>query len=94
MNKLDHVMNKNIKNKNQCNDATKYEPKFDNIFSLSSGTKDPLSVVTVRLQGSKNHRGDIMDGLTCLWDSGYNYSMLKRQHTKPYEHNMRSNGVE
>ena len=38
MNKLDHVLTHNIKNKYKCNDAIKYEPKFDNKFSLSSGT--------------------------------------------------------
>ena len=49
MNKLDHVVKSNINNKDQCNVAIEYEPDFDSKFSLSSGTKDPLPVVTVRL---------------------------------------------
>ena len=52
-NKLDHVVkNKNI-NKDQCNDAIEYEPRFDSKFSLSSGAKNPLKVVTVSLRGGK-----------------------------------------
>ena len=51
---MDHVVSDNIKtNKNQRNDAMKNEPKFDNEFSLSSGTKDPLPVVTVSLRGGE-----------------------------------------
>ena len=54
INRLDHVVSDNIKtNKNQRNDAMKNEPKFDNEFSLSSGTKDPLPVVTVSLRGGE-----------------------------------------
>ena len=41
MNKLYHIVNNEIKDKNQCNDTIEYEPKFDNEFNLSSGTKDP-----------------------------------------------------
>ena len=38
-------MTNNInKNKNQHNDTIEYELKFDNKFSLSNGTKDPLPV--------------------------------------------------
>ena len=33
MNKLDHVVTNNIKNKDQCNEAIEYEPKFDSKFS-------------------------------------------------------------
>ena len=41
INKLYHIVNYNIKkNKNQHNDAIKNDPRFDNKFSLSSGTKD------------------------------------------------------
>ena len=41
------------KNNNQHNNAIEYEPKFDNAFSLSSGNKEPLPVVTVILRGGK-----------------------------------------
>ena len=53
MNKLDNVVTNNIYNKDQCSDAIKYEPKFDGKFCLSSGSKDPLPLVTVSLQGDK-----------------------------------------
>ena len=33
MNKLDHVVKNNIKNKDQCNDSIEYEPQFDDKFS-------------------------------------------------------------
>ena len=47
-------MTENIKkNKNQFNDAIEYEPKFDGKFCLSTGTKDPLPVLTVSLWGVK-----------------------------------------
>ena len=51
MNKLDHVVTNNLKkNKDQLNEATINEPTFDtNIFNLSSGTSDPLPVVTAYL---------------------------------------------
>ena len=42
--------------KNQYNDAIENDPKFDNTFSLSRKTKDPLPLVTVRLRGGKKHR--------------------------------------
>ena len=35
-NKLDHVVTNNIKIKDKYNEAVTYDPKFDNIFSLSS----------------------------------------------------------
>ena len=39
---LYHIVMNNIKNKNQCDDAIEYEPKFYNKFSLSSGpNRDP-----------------------------------------------------
>ena len=44
INDLDHVMTYNIKtNKNQHNDAIENDPKFDNKFILSSGTKYPYN---------------------------------------------------
>ena len=57
-------MTDNIKtNKNQCNDTIENEPKFDNNFNLSSGTKDPLTLVTVSLKGGKKYSND------CLWSN-------------------------
>ena len=53
MNKLDHVVTNKIKNKYKFNDSIEYETKFGNIFSLSSGTKDPIPVVTVIVLGGK-----------------------------------------
>ena len=54
MNKLDHIVTYNInKNKNQHNDAIGNKIKFDSTVCLSSGTKDPLPVVTVILRGVK-----------------------------------------
>ena len=47
-------MTDNIKkNQNKNNDAIENEPKFDNIFSLSSGTNYSLPVVTFSLLGGK-----------------------------------------
>ena len=72
-------MNNNIRiNKYQRNDAIENEPKFDNSFSLSSGTKDLLTVVTASLQVGKKHRATTVAGLTCLWDSGANNSVINR----------------
>ena len=68
--------------------------RFDNKFSLYSVTKDPLLVVTARLQGGKKHRATMIYGLTCLWDSGSTNIMIKRRHTKPYDRNASSNRVE
>ena len=57
MNKLDQVVKDNTnKNKNKNNDAIEYDPGFDSRFSLSSRTKDPLPLVTVRLREGKKQR--------------------------------------
>ena len=77
MNKLYHVVENTIKNKDQCNDATEYEPKFHGKVSLSGGTKDPIPVVTVSLGGGNIHRETIIAGLTCLWDSRCTNIMIK-----------------
>ena len=66
---------------NQHNDAIENELKFDNKFILSSATKDPLPVVTVRLRGSKKHRATITVGVKFWWDIGATNIMNKRQHT-------------
>ena len=50
------------KNKNQHNDAIENDPEFDYIFSLSSGTKYPLPVVTVSLVGGKKQRATMVSG--------------------------------
>ena len=86
----------NIKDYNyQYNDAIDNEPTLDNSsFNLSRGTRYPLTVVTVSLQGGKKHRATVVAGITCLWDSGATKSMIKRRHTKHYECKMRSNRVE
>ena len=52
------------KNNNQHNDAIKNEPTFKNIFSLYSGTKDHLTVVTVRLRVGKKKGATMVSGLT------------------------------
>ena len=85
-------MTDNIKkNKNQHNEDIECDLKFDNKFSLSSGTKYSLPGVTVSLGGGKKKRATIIPGLTCLWDSRATDSMIKRKHTKNYERKMRSN---
>ena len=47
MNKLDHLVKKNLKNYNdQSNEAINSEPTFDNSsFDLSSSNSDPLPLV-------------------------------------------------
>ena len=76
MNKLDHVVTNAINNKNQCDNAIEYDLKFDNTFSLSSGNKEPLLLLTVSLQGGKKHRETIIYSLICLWDIGSTSSMI------------------
>ena len=51
MNKLDQLVTKNLKTtKYQLNEVIKKDLTFDtNIFNLSSGTSDPLPVLTVSL---------------------------------------------
>ena len=71
-------MTSNVKSKNQCDDAIEYEPRFDNKFSLSSGTKAPLSVVTIILIGGKKHRATIISGRTCMLDIRDKKSTIKR----------------
>ena len=88
-------MTNNIKkNKNHCNDVIEHELKFYNIFSLSSDTKYPLTVVTTGLRGGKKQRARMISGLTLLWSSRATDSMIKRKYTKHYELMMRYNKVE
>ena len=71
INKLDHVVTKNIKDYNyQYNFAIDDDTTLANIsFNLSRSTRDPLPVVTVSLRGGNKHRATVVAGLTCLWDS-------------------------
>ena len=64
---------------------------FDNTFSLSSGTKDPLPVATVSFRGGKKHRATIISRITCLWDSRDTDSTNEIRHNKPYNIKMRYN---
>ena len=64
--------------KDQRNEAIEYETNFDSKFSLSSGTNHPLTTVTFSLQGGNKHRVTIIYGLTCLWNSGDTYIVIKR----------------
>ena len=72
LNKLYHLVTKNLNiYKDQSNEAINSEPTFDiSSFNLSSGTSDPLPVVTVSLWVGKKHRATTVEGITCLWDSG------------------------
>ena len=68
--------NRNL-NKNQHNYAIEYEAKFDNKFSLSSKTKDPLLEVTISFRGGKYQKTTIISSQTCLWDTGATKRMIK-----------------
>ena len=81
-------------NKIQHNDAIENDPKFDNIFSLYSGTKEPLTVVIFSLKWYKKQTPFSDAGLTCLWDRGDTGNMIKRKHTKHYKCRICSNKVE
>ena len=94
MKKNYRLVTNSIKNKYQCTNSIEYEPKFDDKFILSSGTKNPLKLVTVSLRGGKKHRATIIVGLTFLWDIRYTTNMIKSQNTKPYKRKMRSDRVE
>ena len=72
------MTNNTKKNSNKHNNTIEYEPRFDNKFNLSSGTKDPLPVVTVSLIGGKKQRTTIIYGLPGLQDSGSANIMIKR----------------
>ena len=57
MNILYQVLTDNINNKDQCNNVIEYKTKFDDTFSLSTGT--PIYnfiVVTVSLKGGKRNK--------------------------------------
>ena len=67
---MDHILTENIKaNKYQHNDAIENETTFDtNSFNLSSRTKHPLQLLTVRILGGKKYRSANVDGIKLLWD--------------------------
>ena len=77
-------MKNNINNKYQRNYDIEYEPNFNSKFSLSSGTRDPLRVVTVILRGGKKNRATIISSPISLWDIRATNIMIKSQHNKPY----------
>ena len=91
-----HVVTYTLNNyKDQSNEAINSELIFyTSSFNLSSGTSDPLPVVTVSLQGGKKHISMTVSGITCFRDSGATYSIIKRIHNKHYERKMRSNKVD
>ena len=88
MHKLYHLVTDNIKmNKDQLNKSIYNKRAFDTSnFNSSSGTRDPLPVVTVTLQEGKKPRATNVAGITCLWDSGSTNIMIKIKHTKYYSH--------
>ena len=93
-NKLDHIVTNKIKIKDQCNDAITYDPKFGNVFSLSTDyNKDTLPIVTVNLIKVNKNRANTIAVLTCLLYRGATYITINRKHTRPYERIMRSNKV-
>ena len=88
-------MTNKIKVKDQFNYAIAYNPRFYNKLILSSEPiRDPLPVLTVKLKGMNKNKANIIDVLTCLYDSGSNDSMIKRKYKIPYDHRMISNKVE
>ena len=51
MNILYHVLTRNLKNKNKCNESIEYEPSFGNKSSSYIGPYiDTSTVLTVRLR--------------------------------------------
>ena len=63
------------------------------IFNWSSGTSNPLPVVTVSLLVGKKHRVTTVAGLEFFWDIRGTNNTIKRKHNKHYEHKVRSNKV-
>ena len=64
---LYHVVTNNTKkNKNLHNAAIEYYPKFDDNFSFSNGSREPLTVITVILRGGKKQRAKLISVLTCM----------------------------
>ena len=88
------MINNIRENKYQRNDAIGYEPEFDTIFSLLSGTKDPLPVVIVRLRRGKKQIATTISVITLLWDIRATSIMIKRKHTKHYKRKIWYNKVD
>ena len=76
---MDHVVTDKLNNyKDHINESINSDPKFDaGSFNLSSGTSNPLPVLTVSLLRGKKSRETTVAGLTFLWYSGDINSMLK-----------------
>ena len=65
MNILYHIVNIDLKDKNKCNYAIAYDPKFDNKFSFYIGLPmEPFKLVTASLRGGKRNRATIIAKLT------------------------------
>ena len=81
---MDHVVKNNINTiKDQLNEAIYNEPTYDtSSFNSSSGTIDPLPVVTVTLRGGKKYRATTVAGITCMGYIRATDSMIKRKHNK------------
>ena len=95
INSLDHGVTNKLNNKNQCNVAIAYGPKFDHTFILSSSPPmDPFIVVAVSLRGNNKNRSTINTGLICLWVIRATNSMSKIKYPGDFYHSMCSNKVE
>ena len=83
-NKLDHIVTNNLKtNKDKLNEAIKNEPTFDtDSFNLSSGTSNPLLVVTLSLREVNKNIATNVSGLTFLWDSGATNTTINKNTLK------------
>ena len=75
---MDHIVTDNLKNcKDQSNESINSDLKFDTgALKLSSGTIDPLPVVTISLRGGNKHLATTVYLLTCFWNSGATNSMI------------------
>ena len=94
-NKIDHIVNINLKYINQINEAIEHELKFDNTSNLSRyTTKEPLPEVSGSIREGKKSKATAVYGLKWTRDIVTTDSMIKRKHTKPYEHNLHYNKVE
>ena len=51
-------------------------------------------MVTISLRGVKKSRHTLKSGLTCLWDSGSTYIMIKRNNVNIYDPKLRDNTVD
>ena len=96
MNRLDHVLTNNLKNnKDQINEAINSELTFDSSnYNLSSGTINPLPVVTVSLRGGKKQIETTVSSLTFLWGVRATNSMINRRDMNHYDRNILFNKLD